>query len=87
MSSRFKKAKDIIGRFRSKLDTLFADSHSLIGELLTKALHYLHIYWKPLFAYLNDGSYSIDNLIVEYFIRSLAGERKNFLFLGTNRIA
>ena len=64
MSSRFKKAKDIIGRFRSKLDTLFADSHSLRGELLTKALHYLHIYWKPLFAYLNDGSYSIDNLIV-----------------------
>ena len=82
MSSRLKKAKDIIGRFRSKLDALFADSHALRGELLAKALHYSHIYWKPLFAYLNDGGDSIDNLIVECFIRFLAGECQIFFVFG-----
>lgn len=35
---------------------------------------------------LNDGSYLIDNSIAERFIRPLAGERKNSLFIGSDRI-
>ena len=42
---------------------------------------------KQLFAYLNDGSYDIDNSIAEYFIRPLAGERKNSLFFVGSRMA
>ena len=38
------------------------------------------------FAYLNDSSYSINNSIAERFIRPLAGERKNSLFFGSDRI-
>ena len=39
-------------------------------------------------SFLNkDGRYSIDNSIAERFIRPLAGERKNSLFFGSNRMA
>lgn len=40
-----------------------------------------------LFAYQNDGSYSIDNSIAERFIRPLAGEWKNSLFFGSDKMA
>lgn len=40
-----------------------------------------------LFVYLKDGRYNIDNTIVERFIRPLAGECKNSLFFGSNRMA
>ena len=55
--------------------------------LMEKALRYLHTFWKQLFVYLNDGRYSIDNSLAERFIRPLAGERKNSLFFGSNRMA
>ena len=41
---------------------------------LEKTISYINTFWTQLFAYLNDGSYSIDNSIVERFIRPLAGE-------------
>mgnify|MGYP002298236655 CR=1 FL=1 len=43
---------------------------------MEKAINYMNTFWTRLFAYLNDGSYSIDNSIAERFIRPLAGERK-----------
>ncbi|WP_410489669.1 IS66 family transposase [Bacteroides finegoldii] len=33
------------------------------------------------------SSYSIDNYIAERFIRPLAGERRNSLFFGSDRMA
>lgn len=81
------KTKEIIGRIRSKLDAMLSDEHPPRGELMEKALRYLNKFWKQLFAYLNDGRYCIDNSIAERFIRPLAGERKNSLFFGSNRMA
>ena len=54
---------------------------------MEKAINYMNTFWTQLFAYLNDGSYSIDNSIAERFIRPLAGERKNSLFFGSDRMA
>ena len=54
---------------------------------MEKALNYMNTFWTRLFAYLNDGSYSIDNSIAERFIRPLAGERKNSLFFGSDKMA
>lgn len=54
---------------------------------LEKTISYINTFWTQLFAYLNDGSYSIDNSIAERFIRPLAGERKNSLFFGSDRMA
>ncbi len=62
-------------------------SHPPRGELMDKAVNYLQVFWKQLFAYLNDGRYDIDNSIAERFIRPLAGECKNSLFFVGSRMA
>lgn len=80
------KTKEIIIKLRSKLDVLFSEGYPPRGELMEKAINYMHTFWTQLFAYLNDGSYSIDNFIAERFIRPLAGERKNSLFFGSDKM-
>ena len=62
-------------------------THPPRGEFMDKAVNYLQVFWKQLFAYLNDGRYDIDNSIAERFIRPLAGERKNSLFFVGSRMA
>ena len=81
------RTREIIGRIRSKLDVLLSPTHPPRGELMDKAVNYLQVFWKQLFAYLNDGRYDIDNSIAERFIRPLAGERKNSLFFVSSRMA
>lgn len=81
------KTKEIIIKLRSKLDVLLSENHPPRGELMEKAINYMNNFWTQLFAYLNDGSYSIDNSIAERFIRPLAGERKNSLFFGSDKMA
>ena len=66
---------------------LLSPTHPPRGELMDKAVNYLQVFWKQLFAYLNDGRYDIDNSIAERFIRPLAGERKNSLFFVSSRMA
>ena len=80
------KTKEIIIKLRSKLDVLLSDDHPLRGDLMEKGISYMNTWGTQLFAYLNDGSYSIDNSIAERFIRPLAGERKNSLFFGSDRM-
>ncbi len=46
----------------------------------------MNTFWTQLFAYLHGGSYSIDNSIAERFIRPLAGEGKNSLFFGRDKM-
>lgn len=81
------KTKEIIIRLRSKLDSLMSDGHPPRGDLMEKALRYLDTFWNQQFVYLKDGRYSIDNSIAERFIRPLAGERKNSLFFGSDKMA
>ena len=47
----------------------------------------MYTFWTQLFAYLDEGSCSIDNSIAERFIRPLVGERENSLFFGSDRMA
>ena len=72
---------------RSFLNVLTSEEHPPRGDLMEKAVNYLKNFWNQIFAYLKDGRYSIDNSIAERFIRPLAGERKNSLFFGSNRMA
>ncbi len=81
------KTTEIIIRLRSKLDAMLADGHPPYGELMEKALRYLKNFWKQLFAYLKNGDYTIDNTLAERCIRPLAGERKNSLFFGSDKMA
>ena len=66
---------------------VLSPTHPPRGELMDKAVNYLQVFWKQLFAYLNNGRYDIDNSIAERFIRPLAGERKNSLFFVGSRMA
>ncbi len=61
---------------RSKLDVLLFPIHPPRVELMNKTVNYLQVFWKQLFAYLNDGRYDIDNSTAECFICLLAGEHK-----------
>ena len=81
------KTKEIIIRLRSKLDSMLSEGHPPRGDLMDKALRYMKTFWKQLFAYTKDGSYTIDNSLAERFIRPLAGERKNSLFFGSDKMA
>lgn len=81
------QTKEIIGRLRSKMDVLLADGHPPRGDLMEKAVRYLDTFWKQIFAYTENGRYSIDNNAVERCIRPLAGERKNSLFFGSHKMA
>lgn len=42
--------------------------------------NYLHKFWKQVFAYRNDGEYTIDNLAAERAIRPQTIQRKGSLF-------
>ena len=50
-----------------------------------EALNYLHNYWRQLFAYRQDGRYTIDNNIAERNIRPATC--KNSLFYGSGVMA
>lgn len=70
----------IIAELRKKLDYhLYFDKQEK-GDLMQKAINYMHAFWEPLFRYRNDGNYTIDNSLAERSIRPMTVERKNSLF-------
>ena len=74
-------------RMSTELSRLLNDADAHLGDMMQKALNYLHNYWRQLFAYRQDGRYTIDNNIAERNIRPLTVERKNSLFHGCGAMA
>jgi hypothetical protein len=56
---------------------------SLMGKAITYNLHL----WENISKYVEDGSYHIDNNLIENTIRPLALGRKNYLFAGSHGAA
>lgn len=81
------RSMELIIMLRSKIESMKNSGHPPRSELLDKAVNYMDDFWKQLFAYRNDGRYTIDNTLAERFMRPLAGERKNSLFYGSGRMA
>ena len=52
-------------RMSTELNRLLNDQKAHLGDMMQKALNYLHNYWRQLFAYRQDGRYTIDNNIVD----------------------
>ena len=75
---RQEKAKPILGKLKKWLDKslLTVPPESALG----KALVYLANQWSRLVAYIEDGSYPIDNNAAERSIRPFTIGRKNWLF-------
>lgn len=77
----------ILGDIYSRLQHLRKEGHPPRGELMEKAINYMHTYWKQLTAWRKDGRYDIDNTLAERYMRPLSGERKNSLFYGSQKMA
>ena len=54
---------------------------------MKKAVNYLDRFWEQVSRYRDDGEYTIDNSLAERCIRSLANEKKNSLFFGSDKMA
>ena len=74
-----KGTTEIIEKLRTKLYNLLANPDESRSELMSKALNYLKNFWNQIFAYRNDGEYSIDNMAAE----TITVQRKNSLFFGS----
>ncbi len=70
----------VIAELRKRLDYHLYFDKEPKGDLMQKALNYLHSFLEQLFRYRNDGNYTIDNSLAERCIRPLTVERKNSLF-------
>lgn len=77
-----KETTEIIDKIRTELYELLANPDESRSELMSKALNYLKNFWNQIFAYRNDGEYSIDNMAAERAIRPITVQRKNSLFFG-----
>ena len=78
-------AKPILNRFYNWLQKQI--QLVLPKSAIAKAIAYTLRLWKYLIAYLEDGSYLIDNNKIENAIRPLALGRKNYLFAGSHKAA
>lgn len=78
-----KETTEIIEKLRTELYDLLANPDESRSELMSKALNYLKNFWNQIFAYRNDGEYSIDNMAAERAIRPITVQRKNSLFFGS----
>lgn len=78
-----KETTEVIEKIRTELYDLLANPDESRSELMSKALNYLKNFWNQIFAYRNDGEYSIDNMAAERAIRPITVQRKNSLFFGS----
>lgn len=74
-----KETTEIIEKIRTELYNLLANPDESRSELMERALNYMKSFWQQIFAYRNDGEYSIDNLPAERALRPIIIQRKNSL--------
>ena len=70
----------IVNSMHKNLLGLIAKGEDYFPDKVWRALNYFYNFWDQIFAYRNDGEYSIDNMAVERAIRPLTVQRKNGLF-------
>lgn len=75
--------RGIVDKLQNEMYNLMANKMDKLPKLMQQAMNYLHKFWKQVFAYRNDGEYSIDNLAAERTIRPQTIQRKGSLFFGS----
>ena len=75
--------RGIVDKLQDEMFNLMANGMEGLSKLMQQALTYLHKFWKQVFAYRNDGEYTIDNLAAERAIRPQTIQRKGSLFFGS----
>lgn len=77
--------KGIVDSMQERLLELIAKGPDRLPDKVWRALNYFHNFWDQIFAYRNDGEYSIDNMAVERALRPLTAQRKNGLFFCSTK--
>ena len=75
--------QDLVDKLQNEMFNLMANGMDKLPKIMQQALNYLHKFWKQVFAYRNDGEYTIDNLAAERAIRPQTIQRKGSLFFGS----
>ena len=75
--------RGIVDKLQNEMYNLMVNKMDELPKLMQQALNYLHKFWKQVFAYRNDGEYSIDNMAAERAMRSQTIQRKGSLFIGS----
>ena len=75
--------QDLVDKLQDEMFNLMANGMDNLTKIMQQALNYLHKFWKQVFAYRNDGEYTIDNLAAERAIRPQTIQRKGSLFFGS----
>ena len=76
--------KEILISLRQHLGIEKDKDSSSKTPYLTAALDYLDTFWNNIFAYIQDGSYPIDNNIAERAVRPLTTQRNTMLHFGSD---
>ena len=76
---------DIVNSMHVKLLEMIAKGEHYYPDKVWRALNFFYNFWDRIFAYRNDGEYSIDNMAVERALRPLTVQRKNGLFFCSTR--
>lgn len=76
--------KEILISLRQHLGIEKDKGSSSKTPYLTAALNYLDTFWDNIFAYIQDGSYPIDNNIAERAVRPLTTQRNSMLHFGSD---
>ena len=71
-------------RIRSRLESEQAKNFEFRSLYYTEDLNYLNLFWKEIFAYLDEGNFPIDNNLAERTIRKLTTQRNNSLHYGSD---
>lgn len=82
---RLDKPRPILNNFLDWLKAALLSRQILPKSQIGKTLNYSLKRWQGLTAYLYDGVLEIDNNLIENAIRSLALDRKNYLFAGSHK--
>ena len=69
-------------RIRSRLESEQAKNFEFRSLYYTEDLNYLNLFWKEIFAYLDEGNFPIDNNLAERTIQKLTTQRNSSLHYG-----
>jgi len=77
------ESRPLLTEFHTWLDEQQTNPHVLPKSAISGAVRYALNQWKPLSAFLDDGSLPIDNNDTERDLRRLTIGRKNWMFIGS----
>lgn len=71
-----RKQQRFIEKISTELFNLLINLDGILSEFMGKAFNYFKKFWSQIFAYRNDGEYSIDNLSAERILKPIIVQQR-----------